>query len=84
MSVIDDGRGIPKDRIPELFNKFVQINRSNEGEGYKGTGLGLAICKEIVERHEGRIWVECDEGKGARFHFQIPQETPGGEHVQPQ
>ncbi len=84
LSVIDDGRGIPKDRIPELFNKFVQINRSNEGEGYKGTGLGLAICKEIVERHEGRIWVECDEGKGARFHFQIPQETPGGEHVQPQ
>lgn len=82
-SIIDDGRGIPKERIPELFNKFVQIDRSSEGEGYKGTGLGLAICKEIVERHEGRIWIESGEGQGARFHFLIPQEPPGGDHVQP-
>ncbi|MDE2314104.1 MAG: response regulator [Elusimicrobia bacterium] len=73
ISVIDDGPGIPPDRIGDLFNKFVQLDRSTKGEGYKGTGLGLAICKEIIERQRGRIWVESREGEGTRFHFSIPQ-----------
>ena len=72
-SVSDDGRGIPKDRLPELFNRFVQIDRGANGDGYKGTGLGLAICKEIVERQQGRIWAESDAGQGARFYFTLPQ-----------
>ncbi len=71
-SVSDDGPGIPRDRIPELFNKFVQVNRSSKREGYKGTGLGLAICKEIVERQGGRIWVESAEGLGSAFRFTLP------------
>jgi signal transduction histidine kinase len=71
ISVSDDGAGIPASRIGELFNKFVQVSR--KGEGYKGTGLGLAICKDIVERQQGRIWVESVEGRGAQFHFQLPQ-----------
>ena len=75
-SVIDDGNGIPQDRIPDLFNKFVQVGRSSKGEGYKGTGLGLAICKEIVERHGGRIWVESAEGIGSAFRFEFPQDPP--------
>jgi signal transduction histidine kinase len=74
ISVIDDGNGIPHDRIPDLFNKFVQVNRSSKGEGYKGTGLGLAICKEIVERQGGTIWVESAEGIGSAFRFELPQE----------
>lgn len=77
VSVIDDGEGIPKERIEELFNKFIQVNRNSRGEGYKGTGLGLAICKEIVERQKGKIWVESVWGKGAQFHFMLPQyESP--------
>lgn len=75
-SVSDDGPGIPRERIGDLFNKFVQVNRSSKkGEGYKGTGLGLAICKEIVERHGGRIWVESAEGLGSAFRFTVPAYT---------
>jgi signal transduction histidine kinase len=76
ISVVDDGDGIPRDRVPDLFNKFVQVNRSSKDEGYKGTGLGLAICKEIVERHGGKIWVESAEGIGSAFRFEFPQDPP--------
>ena len=79
VSVIDDGVGIPADRLPDLFNKFVQVNRSSHGEGYRGTGLGLAICKEIVERQNGRIWVESKEGRGSGFHFCLPLHRPGAD-----
>ncbi|MBI3547499.1 MAG: response regulator [Elusimicrobia bacterium] len=72
VNVIDDGSGIPKDRVAEVFDQFVQINRPSGGKAYKGTGLGLAICKEIVERHGGRIWVENSAGKGCRFSFLLP------------
>lgn len=89
ISVIDDGAGIPAERIPELFNKFVQVNRSSHSEGYRGTGLGLAICKEIIERQDGKIWVESQLDRGSKFHFSLPQqktagddETKGGSHAE--
>lgn len=71
ISVKDQGAGIPKDKINKLFNKFEQINRK-VGPGAQGTGLGLAICREIVERHGGRIWVESDQEQGAVFSFTLP------------
>ncbi|MBI5299403.1 MAG: response regulator [Deltaproteobacteria bacterium] len=71
--ISDDGIGIPEDRAKELFGKFVQFNRPMGGEGYKGTGLGLAICKEIVDRHGGRIWASSQTGKGTQFHFTMRQ-----------
>ena len=73
LSVDDDGAGIPKARIGELFNHFVQLQRPEGGNGYKGTGLGLAICKEIIEGHRGRIWAESVEGEGARFVVALPK-----------
>ncbi|OGQ44929.1 MAG: hypothetical protein A3H42_05060 [Deltaproteobacteria bacterium RIFCSPLOWO2_02_FULL_46_8] len=78
--ISDDGIGIPKDRLKDLFGKFVQFNRPSGGEGYKGTGLGLAICKEIVDRHGGRIWVSSEEGKGTQFHFTMRQYQEGTDH----
>lgn len=70
--VLDDGIGIPREHLPSLFNKFIQINR-RAGSGYQGTGLGLAICKEIIFRHDGKIWVESDLGRGAAFFLELSQ-----------
>lgn len=71
ISVIDDGPGLSQEEQKRLFNKFEQIRRPSGG-GYKGTGLGLAICKEIVEQHGGRIWMDSELNQGSRFHFMLP------------
>jgi signal transduction histidine kinase/ActR/RegA family two-component response regulator len=72
--IVDDGPGIPEDKLPTLFNKFVQINRK-AGGGYKGTGLGLAICKEIMQLHGSKIEVTSMVGAGTRFSFSLPTEA---------
>ena len=65
VSVADEGRGVPSERLPGLFRKFSRIEAEDQGGD---TGLGLAICKGIVEAHGGRIWAESDgPGQGARF-----------------
>ena len=69
-SVVDEGRGIPAERLPHLFRKFSRVEDDDQGED---TGLGLAICKGIVEAHGGRIWAESEgSGLGARFTFTVP------------
>lgn len=72
VAVADDGHGIAKENQKLLFNKFEQINRPNGGSGYKGTGLGLAICKEILDLHNSKIWVDSDVDKGTTFSFMLP------------
>ncbi len=70
ISVSDNGKGIPTDRLPQLFRKFSRSESEEEGSD---TGLGLAICKGIVEAHGGRIWAESEgPGMGARFTFTLP------------
>lgn len=70
VSVTDQGRGVPADKLPHLFRKFFQLESEDQRDD---TGLGLAICKGIVEAHGGRIWVENDgPGLGSRFTFTIP------------
>ena len=66
--VSDTGRGIPKEAQSRIFDKFQQVAGQRKG----GTGLGLTICKNIVEAHLGKIWVESKLGEGARFIFTIP------------
>jgi signal transduction histidine kinase/DNA-binding response OmpR family regulator len=73
VSVADEGRGIPSERLPYLFRKFTRTDGDDLGSGVAGSGLGLAICKGIVEAHGGRIWAESDgPGLGARFTFTMP------------
>jgi len=67
-SVSDDGVGIDPDDAGHVFEMFNDL----DGGGETGTGIGLAICEKIVERHDGRIWVESDPGEGATFRFTIP------------
>ena len=69
--VKDNGQGIPLAAIPHLFTKFYRVGGPLE-QGSKGTGLGLFIAKSIIERHNGKIWVESEEGKGSTFSFTLP------------
>lgn len=68
--VSDQGIGIPEDELRSVFDQFIQSSKTKTGAG--GTGLGLAICKEIVERHNGRIRAENNPQGGARFIVIIP------------
>ncbi len=70
ISVTDEGRGVPADRLPHLFAKHPA---AASGEGGRGSGLGLVICKGLVEAHGGRIWAESGgAGRGTRFTFTVP------------
>jgi len=72
-SISDTGRGVKKELLPKLFNKFYQVdNIMTRSEG--GTGLGLAIVKNIIELHKGKIHVESEEGKGTKITMRIPRE----------
>jgi signal transduction histidine kinase len=71
VSVADHGVGIPRDAIPKLFSKFFRVNQP-QTKNIGGTGLGLALVKEIVEAHQGRVWVESELGKGSTFFFSLP------------
>ncbi len=71
ISVADTGIGMTKETKERLFR--LDANLSTRGtEDEKGTGLGLFLCKEFVEKHGGRIWVESEYGKGSTFRFVLP------------
>jgi len=70
-SVIDTGIGIAPENLSTVFEKFRQVGDILSDKP-KGTGLGLPICKEIIEHHGGKIWVESELGIGSTFSFEIP------------
>lgn len=74
VSVQDTGIGIEKTDMHKLFKRFSQIGH-DVGDEEGGIGLGLAISKDIIEEHNGEIWVESEPGRGARFYFKIPLKT---------
>ena len=71
VGVTDSGIGIAPADHQKVFEKFKQVGDTLTDKP-KGTGLGLPICKEIVEYHGGRIWVESEPGKGSTFSFTLP------------
>jgi signal transduction histidine kinase len=73
VSISDEGIGISKNDIPKLFHHFVQLAPSQYRK-VGSTGLGLAICKQLIEGHQGKIWVNSVLGKGSVFTFEIPIE----------
>lgn len=69
--VEDTGIGIPPEYQDKIFDKFFRAK--NKEDDTSGTGLGLAIAREIIEAHNGKIWVESIEGEGSKFIFTIPR-----------
>ncbi len=73
--VADHGLGIPPEALPKLFSKFYRVEH-HETRHIGGTGLGLALVKEIVEAHNGSVWVESVVGQGSTFFFTVPVAFP--------
>ncbi|RQD55680.1 PocR ligand-binding domain-containing protein [Desulfonatronovibrio magnus] len=70
--VEDNGLGMDEKTIARLFSQGGKFStRGTEGE--RGTGLGLMLCKEFVEKHGGKLWVESKPGQGATFYFTLPE-----------
>ena len=71
LSVIDQGRGIPADKLDSIFDRFQQVDASDSRQK-GGSGLGLAICRTIVQQHNGRIWAERNAVVGSTFRVLMP------------
>ncbi|HEY2470566.1 MAG TPA: PAS domain S-box protein [Terracidiphilus sp.] len=71
LSVIDQGRGIPADKLEAIFGRFQQVDASDSRQK-GGSGLGLAICRAIVLQHSGRIWAERNPVRGSTFRVFLP------------
>ena len=81
VSVTDTGTGIASEDQGKVFEQFVQVGDTLTGKP-TGTGLGLPICKQIIEHHGGRIWVESELGRGSTFTFTLPVGGTAAEHDQ--
>ena len=74
ISITDTGIGMNSKIIENLFTLDVQNNRKGTNDE-PSTGLGLILCKDFVEKHGGKIWMESEEGKGSTFYFNFPKKN---------
>lgn len=70
--ISDTGIGIPEDDLPKIFEEFYRAKNARQIEK-DGTGLGLSIAKQVIDRHNGNIWVESKLDKGSTFHIELPR-----------
>lgn len=80
--IADQGYGIPEKSLNKIFDKFYRVTDNEYIQEVNGSGLGLSLVKEIIELHDGSIWVESKIGEGSTFTFSIPK--TGDENAQSQ
>ncbi|MFO7575085.1 MAG: HAMP domain-containing sensor histidine kinase [Bacteroidales bacterium] len=80
VSVTDTGVGLTKDLTEKLFDISQPFTTSGTS-GEKGTGIGLLLCKEFVDKHGGKIWVESEPEKGSVFRFTLPLPNASGPRI---
>ncbi|MGI4749242.1 MAG: ATP-binding protein [Janthinobacterium lividum] len=73
LGVKDEGIGIEPQHLDKLFDRFYRVE-SLRTQTVSGFGIGLYLCSEIIERHQGRLWVESTPGLGSTFYFSLPNE----------
>ena len=71
LCVVDNGPGIPKEKLDRIFKPFARLDNRYDSE-IGGTGLGLALVKGLAELHGGRTWIESEEGEGTSVYVAIP------------
>jgi two-component system sensor histidine kinase VicK len=76
--VSDNGIGIPQQEQIHVFDRFFRA--SNVVDRFKGAGLGLSIVKSIVDKHNGRIWLDSREGVGSTFFIMLPTQDDHSEN----
>jgi PAS domain S-box-containing protein len=74
ISVVDQGKGIPADKLETVFERFKQVERADETTK-GGSGLGLAICRAIIDAHQGTIGVNSEIDKGSTFWIRLPKQA---------
>ncbi len=74
VSVDDSGIGMEKEELSKIFHRFYRVSGDDE-ETFPGFGIGLFIVKDIMDRHNGKIWVESEKNKGSKFYFSLPVKT---------
>jgi two-component system cell cycle sensor histidine kinase PleC len=79
--VADNGPGIPKDKVSRIFKPFSRVDNRYDSEN-SGTGLGLALVRGLAELHDGRAWMDSEEGKGTRVHVVLPMRVAAQERTQ--
>ena len=72
LKIVDEGRGIPSDKLDSIFDRFQQVEPSDARQK-GGTGLGLAICRSIVQQHSGSIWAQRNLGPGTTLYVMLPR-----------
>jgi len=71
IQVVDQGKGIPSNKLEVIFGQFEQLNTTDKNH-QGGTGLGLAICRNIIRQHQGEIWAQSKVDEGSTFFFTLP------------
>lgn len=73
LTVRDFGTGIPADKLTKIFDPFFSTKKGPDESGKGGTGLGLSLCRDIIEKHGGKIRVQSSVGKGTAFTLRLPK-----------